>query len=198
MVPLDTGRTEVRERQLASNNLPLTGAISHTMLDTATHSYARCPAAWVRPGSAGKRQGSVNPPNYSYGFGQLDLQRHSLLKRSTPNVGRLQASGVFHLRARRTTRPRVVYMGVMYIGQYNGFTLDAGKRTADSGALPPATDVGWRRGIGIYGDMVYMVAQGLCARGARPRTQYDGGSATVPAGQALPGSNPCAVRGSLI
>ena len=48
----------------------------------------------------------------------------------------------------------------MYIGQYNRVhALDAatGRLIWEHHRQPPS--VGWQRGIGIYGDMVYMVAQ---------------------------------------
>ena len=64
------------------------------------------------------------------------------------------------LGAKDLEAPPVVYKGVMYIGQYNRVhALDAatGRLIWEYMRQPPS--VGWQRGIGIYGDMVYMVAQ---------------------------------------
>ena len=82
--------------------------------------------------------------------------------RSTPtNVGRLQAKWIFHLTgAKDLEAPPIVHNGVMYVGQYNRVhALDAatGRLIWEYMRQPPS--VGWQRGIGIYGDMVYMVAQ---------------------------------------
>ena len=74
---------------------------------------------------------------------------------------RLQAKWIFHLTgAKDLEAPPIVYKGVMYVGQYNRVhALDAatGRLIWEYMRQPPS--VGWQRGIGIYGDMVYMVAQ---------------------------------------
>ena len=77
----------------------------------------------------------------------------------------------------------------MYIGQYNRVhALDAatGRLIWEYMRQPPS--VGWQRGIGIYGDMVYMVAQDSALVALDRRTgNPDVGSASVATGQTLPG-----------
>ena len=77
------------------------------------------------------------------------------------NVGRLQAKWIFHLTgAKDLEAPPIVYKGVMYIGQYNRVhALDAATGRLIWEHFRQPASVGWQRGIGIYGDMVYMVAQ---------------------------------------
>ena len=56
--------------------------------------------------------------------------------------------------------PPIVYKGVMYVGQYNRVhALDAATGRLIWEHFRQPASVGWQRGIGIYGDMVYMVAQ---------------------------------------
>jgi alcohol dehydrogenase (cytochrome c) len=103
-----------------------------------------------------------DPNDFLLYSGTYDSQRHSLLKEiNTGNVGSLQAKWIFHLTgAKDLEAPPIVYKGVMYIGQYNRVhALDAatGRLIWEHLRQPPS--VGWQRGIGIYGDMVYMVAQ---------------------------------------
>ena len=140
-----------------------------------------------------------DPNDYLLYSGTYDSQRHSLLKQiNTANVGRLQAKWIFHLTgAKDLEAPPIVHKGVMYVGQYNRVhALDAatGRLIWEHFRQPPS--VGWQRGIGIYGDMVYMVAPGLGARGARsPHRQSHVGSASVAAGQALSGSDAVCRKG---
>jgi len=103
-----------------------------------------------------------DPNDFLLYSGSYDSQRHSLLKEiHTGNIGTLQAKWIFHLTgARDLEAPPIVYKGVMYVGQYNRVhALDAasGRLIWEHMRQPPS--VGWQRGIGIYGDMVYMVAQ---------------------------------------
>ena len=134
-----------------------------------------------------------DPNDFLLYSGTYDSQRHSLLKQiNTTNVGTLQAKWIFHLTgAKDLEAPPIVYKGVMYIGQYNRVhALDAatGRLIWEYMRQPPS--VGWQRGIGIYGDMVYMVAQdsALVALDRRTGNPHVG-SASVAAGQALPGSD---------
>ena len=103
-----------------------------------------------------------DPNDFVLYSGTYDSQRHSLLKEiNTSNVGTLQAKWIFHLTgAKDLEAPPIVYKGVMYVGQYNRVhALDAatGRLIWEYMRQPPS--VGWQRGIGIYRDMVYMVAQ---------------------------------------
>jgi len=103
-----------------------------------------------------------DPNDYLLYSGTYDSQRHSLLKQiTTENVGRLQAKWIFHLTgARDLEAPPIVYKGVMYVGQYNRVhALDAATGRLIWEHYRQPASVGWQRGIGIYGDMVYMVAQ---------------------------------------
>ena len=136
---------------------------------------------------------SPDPNDFLLYSGTYDSQRHSLLKEiNTNNVGTLQAKWIFHLTgAKDLEAPPIVYKGVMYIGQYNRVhALDAatGRLIWEYMRQPPS--VGWQRGIGIYRDMVYMVAQdsalvALDRRTGNPLWE----AASVPAGQAFPGAD---------
>ena len=103
-----------------------------------------------------------DPNDYLLYSGTYDSQRHSLLKQiNTSNVASLQAKWIFHLTgAKDLEAPPVVYKGVMYVGQYNRVhALDAATGRLIWEYMRQPASVGWQRGIGIYGDMVYMVAQ---------------------------------------
>ena len=132
-----------------------------------------------------------DPNDFLLYSGTYDSQRHSLLKQiNTSNVGTLQAKWIFHLTgAKDLEAPPIVYKGVMYVGQYNRVhALDAATGRLIWEHMRQPASVGWQRGIGIYGDMVYMVGAGFRARRARsPHRQSAVGSAPVAAGQAVPG-----------
>ena len=103
-----------------------------------------------------------DPNDYLLYSGTYDSQRHSLLKQiNTANVGKLQAKWIFHLTgARDLEAPPIVHKGVMYVGQYNRVhALDAATGRLIWEHFRQPASVGWQRGIGIYGDMVYMIGQ---------------------------------------
>jgi outer membrane protein assembly factor BamB len=126
-----------------------------------------------------------DPNDFLLYSGTYDSQRHSSLKQiTTNNVGTLQAKWIFHMTgARDLEAPPIVYKGVMYVGQYNRVhALDAGTGRLIWEHFRQPSNVGWQRGIGIYGDMVYMVADSALVALDGDR-QSDVGSAPVAAGK---------------
>ena len=99
-----------------------------------------------------------DPNNWLLYSGTYDSQRHSLLKQITAaNVGTLQAKWVFHVfGAKDLEAVPIVYKGVMYIAQYNRVhAIDAATGRAIWEWQRQPANVGWQRGVGIYGDKVY-------------------------------------------
>src|SRR4029077_1003428 len=102
-----------------------------------------------------------DPNDWLLYSGTDDSQRHSLLKQiNTSNVATLQAKWVFHMfGAKDLEAVPIVSKGVMYVSQYNRVhALDAttGRVIWEYQRQPANT--GWQRGVGIYGNKIFMMA----------------------------------------
>jgi alcohol dehydrogenase (cytochrome c) len=102
-----------------------------------------------------------DPNDWLLYSGTYDSQRHSLLKQiNTTNVGTLQAKWVFHMfGAKDLEAVPIVYKGVMYVAQYNRVhALDAATGRVIWEYQRQPANTGWQRGVGIYGNKVFMMA----------------------------------------
>src|SRR5262245_30453428 len=102
-----------------------------------------------------------DPADWLLYSGSYDSQRHSQLKQiTTSNVGTLQAKWVYHMfGAKDLEAVPIVRKGVMYVAQYNRVhALDATTARVIWEYQRQPANTGWQRGVGIYGNKVFMMA----------------------------------------
>ena len=102
-----------------------------------------------------------DPNDWLLYSGTYNSQRHSLLKQiTTGNVGTMQAKWVFHMfGAKDLEAVPIVYKGVMYVAQYNRVhALDAASGRVIWEYQRQPANTGWQRGVGIYGNKIFMMA----------------------------------------
>src|SRR5581483_9907830 len=102
-----------------------------------------------------------DPNDWLLYSGTYDSQRHSALKQiNTANVGTLQAKWVYHMfGAKDLEAVPIVYKGGRYVAQYNRVhALDAATGRVIWEYQRQPANTGWQRGVGIYGNKVFMMA----------------------------------------